>query len=113
LDRCYSVQYTPDARYWDETKWLEGPSHSLLWTRGDRFWSACTIGEWEVQIGRQRDGALWLCSTRQRGVEFRSAPEDLPQEVALLCAANALTVPRLEQEVLADFDLRAAPAEPW
>lgn len=108
LDRCYRVQYTPDPRYWDETNRLEGPSHSLLWTRGDRFWSECTIGELQLRIGRQRDGALWLRSTPQRGIEFRSAPADLPQEVALLCAANSLTVPRLVEEVLADFDLRAA-----
>jgi len=108
LDRCYRVQYTPDPRYWDESNQLEGPSHSLLWTRGDRFWSECTIGELQLRIGRQRDGALWLRSSPQRGVEFRSAPADLPQEVALLCAANSLTVPRLVEEVLADFDLRAA-----
>lgn len=108
LDRCYRVQYAPDPRYWDETKRLEGPSHSLLWTRGDRFWSACTIGELQLRIGRQRDGVLWIRSSPQRAVEFRAAPEHLPQEVALLCAANSLTVPRLVEEVLADFDLRAA-----
>ncbi len=113
LDRCYRVQYAPDPRYWDETNRLEGPSHSLLWTRGDRFLSECTINELQLRIGRQRDGALWLRSTPQRALEFHAAPSELPQEVALLCAANSLSVPRLVEDVLADFDLRAAtPTDP-
>lgn len=108
-DRLYRVHYTPDPRYGNQANPLEGPSHSLLWTRGDRFWSDCTIGELRLRIGRQHDGTLWLRSSPQQAIEFVTAPSQLPQEVALLCAANSLSVPRLVEEVLADFDLRPAP----
>jgi hypothetical protein len=110
VDRCYRVQYAPDPRFWDDTKVLEGPSHSLLWTRGDRFWSDCTIADIRLRIGRQEDGTLWVSRSPQHGIRFTDDPSQLPEEVALLCAVNAMTVPRLVEEVLADFDLRADPA---
>jgi hypothetical protein len=106
VDRCYRVQYAPDPRFWDGTNQLEGPSHSVLWTRGDRFWSDCTIGELNLRIGRQQDGTLWVSRSKKHGIRFSTDPAHLPQEVALLCAVNSLTVPRLVEEVLSDFDLR-------
>lgn len=106
-DRCYRIQYAPDPRYWDGSNQLEGPSHSVLWTRGDRFWSDCTIADIRLRIGRQQDGTLWVSRSRQHGIRFTADEAQLPQEVALLCAANSMTVPRLVEDVLADFDLRA------
>jgi hypothetical protein len=106
VDRCYRVQYAPDPRFWDGSNRLEGPSHSLLWTRGDRFWSDCAIGDLSLLIGRQHDGTLWVSSSPDHGIQF-SADAKLPQEVALLCAVNSMTVPRLVEEVLADFELKA------
>lgn len=108
LDRCYRTQYEPDPRYWDPANQLEGPSQSVMWTRGDCFWAECTFGPHQLLLGRQRDGALWLRLSPQRAFVYYSAPEDLPQELALICAANSLSVPRLVEEVLADFDLQAA-----
>ena len=55
VDRCYRVHYAPDPRYWDGKKMLEGPSESVLWTRGDRFWADCTIGTIHLAIGREAD----------------------------------------------------------
>lgn len=103
IDRCYRVQFTPDPRYWDRTKPLDGPSESLLWTRGDRFYSDCTIGELRLTIGRDAQGVLWISPTRKKGIRFPHSP--LPEPIATLCTINAMTVPALVDDVLADFDL--------
>ena len=70
VDRCYRVHYAPDPRYWDGTKVLEGPSESVLWTRGDRFWSDCSIGHIRLAIGREEDGTLWVSPSRKKGIRF-------------------------------------------
>lgn len=106
IDRCYRVQYAPDPRFWDESKKLEGPSNSILWTRGDRFHSDCRLADLRLKIGRAADGSLWITSSSEKGIQFSGDAASLPQEVSLLCAVNAMTVPRLVDEVLADFDLR-------
>ncbi len=106
IDRCYRVQYAPDPRFWDESNRLEGPSNSILWTRGDRFWSDCTLADLRLKIGRAQDGTLWITSSPEKGIQFSSDAASLPREVSLLCAVNAMTVPRLVDEVLADFELR-------
>lgn len=106
VDRCYQVQYAPDPQYWNKANPLEGPSHSVLWTRGDRFWSDCSIGDIRLFIGRAADGSLWIRHSPNKGIQFVSDASQLPGEVALLCAANSMTVPRLVDEVLADFELR-------
>ena len=107
VDRCYQVHYAPDPRYWDGTKRLEGPSESVLWTRGDRFWSNCSIGDIHLAIGREEDGTLWVSPSRKKGIRFSDERSRLPEEVAVLCDINSLTVPALVDEVLADFDLGA------
>lgn len=107
IDRCYRVQYSPDPRYWDGTKKLDGPSHSILWTRGDRFWSDCTIGDIRLNIGREDDGTLWVSPSRQKGIRFEPRESRLPEAVALICAINSMSVPRLVDDVLAGFDVRA------
>ncbi len=109
IDRCYRVQYAPDPRFWDESNRLEGPSNSILWTRGDRFRSDCTLADLRLKIGRAEDGSLWIVPSPEKGkkgIQFSSSPANLPREVSLLCAVNAMTVPRLVDEVLADFELR-------
>lgn len=107
VDRCYRVHYAPDPRYWDGTKTLEGPSESVLWTRGDRFWSDCSIGPIRLAIGREADGTLWVSPSRQKGIRFAGGDSQLPREVAVLCDVNSLTVPALMDDVLVDFDLHA------
>jgi hypothetical protein len=107
VDRCYRVHYAPDPRYWDGTKTLEGPSESVLWTRGDRFWSSCSIGDIRLAIGREEDGTLWVSPSRKKGIRFAGGDSQLPREVAVLCDVNSLTVPALMDDVLVDFDLNA------
>ena len=107
VDRCYRVQYAPDPRHWDGKNKLEGPSQSVLWTRGDRFWSDCAIGDARLAIGREADGTLWVAPSRKKGIRFANDESRLPKEVALLCAINSMSVPKLVDEVLAGFDLRA------
>ena len=107
IDRCYRVQYAPDPRHWDGRNKLEGPSQSVLWTRGDRFWSDCTIADIRLAIGREADGTLWVAPSRQKGIRFAGDESRLPEEIALLCAINSMSVPKLVDDVLADFELRA------
>jgi hypothetical protein len=107
LDRCYRVHYAPDPRYWDGKKRIDGPSESVLWTRGDRFWSDCWIGDIHLAIGREEDGTLWVSPSRKKGIRFPGGDSRLPSEVAVLCDINSLTVPALMDVVLADFDVRA------
>ncbi|SIO67915.1 hypothetical protein SAMN05444166_8463 [Singulisphaera sp. GP187] len=107
LDRCYRVHYAPDPRYWDGKKMLEGPSESVLWTRGDRFWANCTIGTIHLAIGREADRSLWVSPSRMHGIRFADRESQLPHDVAVLCEINSMTVPSLMDEVLADFHLRA------
>lgn len=107
VDRCYRVQFAPDPRFWDGKNKLEGPSESVLWTRGDRFWSDCTIADHRLKIGRDEDRTLWVSPSRGQGIRFPDASAPLPKEVAVICAINAMTVPALVDDVLADFDLRA------
>jgi hypothetical protein len=107
VDRCYRLQYAPDPRSWDGKNQLEGPSESVLWTRGDRFWADCTIGEIKLAIGRDENGVLWVSPSRSKGIEFSNPASQLPEEVALICAINSMTIPTLVEDVLADFELRA------
>jgi len=106
-DRCYRVQFAPDPRYWDGKNKFDGPSESVLWTRGDRFWSDCSIGEHKLKIGRDEDRTLWVSPSRSKGIRFPDAASPLPTEVVLICAINSMTVPSLVDDVLKDFDLRA------
>jgi hypothetical protein len=107
VDRCYQVHYAPDPRYWDGKKRIDGPSDSVLWTRGDRFWSDCSIGDIHLAIGREEDGTLWVSPSRKKGIRFAGGDSQLPREVAVLCDINSLTFPALMDVVLADFDVRA------
>ncbi len=105
-DRCYRVLHVP------EPSALSGPnskslgSESLLWTRGDRFWSDCRIGETRLKIGRDVDGALWLAPSRKKGVRFPPDDPAFPKDLETLCQISSVTVPVLLDRVLADFDLR-------
>lgn len=107
LDRCYRVQFAPDPRYWNRKNKLDGPSESTLWTRGDRFWADCTIGDLKLAIGSNEHGTIWVTSDPSKGIRFTDSRSQLPEKVALLCAINSMTVPALVDDVLADFDLRA------
>lgn len=105
IDRCYRVQYTPDPRYWNRDNKLEGPSESVLWTRGDRFVSDCTIGDIELTIGHDSQG-MWISSSRNKATRFSNRKTQLPKNIALICDINSMSIPTLINDVLTDFDLR-------
>ncbi len=107
IDHCYRVHYTPHSAYWNRGNRLEGPSTSLLWTRGDRFWSECTIGDLQLKLGRDEQRTLWISPSSSKGIRFSNDGSRLPEAVAVLSAVNSMNVPLLVEEVLADFDLRA------
>jgi hypothetical protein len=107
VDRCYRVQFAPDADYWDGLNPLTGPSDTLLWTRGDRFWADATLGHVKLVYGRDERGQLWVSPSRSTGIELSSIDGEFPAEIAMYCAINEMTVPSLVENVLADFDLRA------
>ncbi len=107
VDRSYLVQFVPDPATWNPQNRLEGPSRSVLWTRGDdRFWADCEIANLKLAIGRDEHGMLWAASSRDKGVRFSNEPSQLPADIAVLCDINSMSIPRLLDDVLADFELR-------
>ena len=107
MDRCYLVQFVPDPATWDRRNKLEGPSRSVLWTRGDdRFWADCEIANLKLAIGRDENGMLWASSARDKGIRFSNEHSQLPADIAVLCDINSMSIPKLLDDVLADFELR-------
>lgn len=104
LDRLYRMSFHPDPSYWDGKNVLRGPSETLLWTRGDRFWADTRFGSARLIYGRDDEGTIWLSPSRSSGVRFSA--EDAPDEIDLYCAINSMTVSRLLEDVLADFELK-------
>jgi hypothetical protein len=106
VDRCYRVQHAPDRESGDGVTTPSGAWESLLWTRGDRFWSGCAIGKTRLTIGRDAAGTVWLSPSRQKGIRFSPEKTDFPKDVETICQINSMTVPILVDDVLADFDLQ-------
>ena len=104
VDRCYQVHYVPDSRYWDGKSKLLGPSQSVLWTRGDRFFANCQIGDVSLAIGRDADEVLWVSPSPKKAIVFERSGVDLPSELATLCDINTMSLSKLADDVLADFD---------
>jgi len=101
------VRFDPEPRYWNRDNKLEGPSLSHLWTRGDRFWSDCVIGDIKFKLGREANGTIWISPSRNKGIEFGNSPSQLPKVVEQICLINSMSVPRLMNEVLIGFDLNS------
>lgn len=110
IDHCYRVQFAPDPRFWDPKNKLAGPSMSILWTRGDRFSSSCTVGELQLKIGREANGTFWVSTSPSKGIRFTNDAAELPKSVAVICEINSMSVPQLVEGVLADFDLHLDPS---
>jgi len=104
IDRCYLVQHAPEARSGEQSS-SEG-SESLLWTRGDHFWSDAVVGSSRIKIGRDASGTIWLSPSPQKGIRFLSNSSAIPKELTTLCQISSLTVPVLVDEVLTDFDIK-------
>ncbi|MBX3437786.1 MAG: hypothetical protein KF861_09865 [Planctomycetaceae bacterium] len=107
VDRCYRVQFAPDPKYWDGKNQFKGPSESVLWTRGDRFWADVQIAKIRLLIGRDEEGTLWASPSPSKGIRFTDRLSDLPEEVEFACRVNSMSLPALVEDVLADFDLRS------
>lgn len=105
VDRSYLVQYAPDPGAWDKSNVLEGPSETILWTRGDRFWADCAIAGQQLKFGCEQDGTLWFCNSRKKGIRFPTIAA-CPENISMLCAVNSMTVPALVRDVLTGFDLQ-------
>ncbi|QDT52355.1 hypothetical protein Pan44_03650 [Caulifigura coniformis] len=103
VDRCYLVQHAPESRSGGQPP-SEG-SESLLWTRGDHFWSDAVVGSSRIKIGRDASGTIWLSSSPQKGIRFQANSSAIPRELTTLCQISSLTVPVLVDEVLTDFDI--------
>src|SRR5690606_36430072 len=95
VDRRYHVQFAPAPGFWNGRNMLKGPSETVLWTRGDRFWADATIGTLKLVYGRGDDGHLWVSPEPSKGIVFSESPEAIPDEVAMYCSINAMTVPAL------------------
>ncbi|MEW4488159.1 hypothetical protein AB1L42_08760 [Thalassoglobus sp. JC818] len=107
MDRCYDVHFAPDPGYWNERNPFTGPSDTVLWTRGDRFWADATVGKIRLVYGRDGQGKLWVSPDRSTGIQIYGSDEELPEEITMFVAINSMTVPALIENVLTDFDLRA------
>lgn len=104
VDRSYRATFHPDPSYWDGKNVLRGPSETVLWTRGDRFWAETRWNEARVVYGRDEEGTIWLSPSRSSGMRFSTG--EAPAEIELYCAINSMTASRLLDDVLADFDLQ-------
>jgi hypothetical protein len=113
VDRCYRATFHPDPTYWDGKNVLRGPSETILWTRGDRFWAetqwdAKRGGEAKLVYGRDEEGTIWLSPSPSSGMRFSEG--ETPAEIELYCAINSMTASRLLDDVLADFELQTCDA---
>lgn len=103
-DRSYRGTFHPDPSYWDGKNLLKGPSETLLWTRGDRFWAETRWNDLRLVYGRDETGTIWLSPSRSSGMRFSGG--ETPDEIELYCAINSMTATRLLDDVLADFELQ-------
>ena len=103
IDRCYLVQHAvePDL----QSKPADLASDSILWTRGEYFWSDTAIGSKRLKIGRDESGTIWLASDARKGIRFSTASA-IPKDVETLSQIASMTVPVLVDEVLTDFEIR-------
>ncbi|HVJ87288.1 MAG TPA: hypothetical protein VM452_16645 [Caulifigura sp.] len=104
VDRCYLVQHAAERSA--DSRSPDAASESILWTRGDSFWSDAALGAKRLKLGREDSGTLWLAPNPKKGIRFSPEKTAFPPEVETLCQISSMTVPVLVDEVLADFDLR-------
>ncbi len=104
VDRCYRVQHALEPSGDADT--TASASESILWTRGDQFWSDAALGSRRIRIGRDETGTVWLAPNPQKGIRFSPDRASFPEEIETLCQIASLTVPVLVDDVLEGFDLK-------
>ncbi|QGJ69935.1 Hypothetical protein PBC10988_16240 [Planctomycetales bacterium 10988] len=105
IDRQYLVNFTPTPEFWKKNRPFTGPAQTILWTRGDQFWGDAKLGSYQLVYGRDDEGLLWLSTSSSKGIELARPGDPLPEEIAVACVINSMSIPTLVDEVLKDFDL--------
>ena len=110
VDHFYQVQFAPDPRYTDPDNPMDRPTDNTLWTRGDRFWCDCALGDHRLAVGRDETGQMWCAPSRDKGILLPSRESEISPELRMICAINSMSIPRLVDDVLEDFKLHAEPS---
>jgi hypothetical protein len=98
LDRCYRLRVSGER---------EGSSQvreTLLWTRGDRFWTSVKVDGQTASWGRDDSGAVWFSLSPKRGV--RLEVDEVPEQLQASCDLRSVRVESLLREILANHELR-------
>ncbi|MBL8851182.1 MAG: hypothetical protein JNG89_15990 [Planctomycetaceae bacterium] len=107
VDHFYQVQFAPDPRFTNPDNPMDRPTDNTLWTRGDRFWCDCALGDHRLAVGRDESGRLWCAPSRSKGILLPSRESEISPEFRLICAINSMSIPRLVDDVLDGFELHA------
>ena len=105
LDRCYRVEVRGE-RDGDAPPRQE----SLLWTRGDAFWTEIRGPEQTAPWGRDSSGSVWFALSPKIGARLTAA--EVPEELETVCELRSVRLETLLREILADYELRREPATP-
>ena len=112
VDHFYQVQFAPDPRYTNPDNPLDRPTDNTLWTRGDRFWCDCALGDHRLAVGRDETGQLWCAPSPNKGILLPSRESEISPEFRLICAINSMSIPQLVDDVLDGFELHAETSSP-
>jgi hypothetical protein len=63
------------------------------------------LADWNFSVGREESGTVWISPSPNHGIRFSNDDARLPKVVRQLCQINSMSVPRIINEVLADFEL--------
>jgi len=99
LDRCYRVQVSAEGER------MSSPAReSLLWTRGDRFWTMLQADGRKALWGRDEAGEIWFALPPNRGA--RLAPDEVPEGLRAASEIRNVELDSILREILAHHDLR-------
>ena len=105
LDRCYSVEVRGEHGGAAPPR-----QESLLWTRGDAFWTQIRGAVQTAAWGREASGSVWFALSPKIGARLAAA--EVPEELKAACELRSVRLESLLREILADFELRREPASP-
>lgn len=87
LDRCYRVEVRGERDG-------DGPprQESLLWTRGDAFWTQIRGAEQTAAWGREASGSVWFALSPKIGARLAAA--EVPEELEIACELRSVRLAR-------------------
>lgn len=103
LDRCYRVEVRGE-RDGDAPPRQE----SLLWARGNAFWTEIRGAEQTAAWGRDEAGSVWFALSPKIGARLAAA--EVPEELEMACDLRSVRLESFLQDILKDYDLRREPA---